>query len=293
MLDDVNNFPNLVKGLEVDDAKRLMQEKLTPLPDKNYVIVFTARSGSSWLTSILSDTKLLGFPEEYINPPFIRDVATAVNAVEQGSFLSGLRRLRKTPNGVFGIEVREIDVTLFGPGHFFGAFGQGTKFFNLWRQNIVAQAVSLYRAVATNRFHSSDDEAAPPDYDGEGIRKWLIHFVEQENANLAMLQQRQVEFVNLCYEQMVRDRMKTLQIFAKHLGVTLPAEEALPGSGRTLSKIGDFWNESAEKRFRNEYAGLVKTMESRRRINPPLLSRSHGMVISPETPLSGSAARAR
>jgi trehalose 2-sulfotransferase len=281
------SFSNIVKGLEVNEMAWLMDELMLFSPEKRYVVVFTARSGSSWLTNVLSETKQLGFPEEYLNPNFIRGVATAVNSIVPEEFLAGLQRRRQSPNGVFGIEARELDIEAFGADCFFKIFGHNTIFFNLWRDNLVAQAVSLFRAVETQQFHIKQGEktAAPPLYNTKGIGKWMLQLAMQENANLKMLQHRERPFINLCYEQMVSNRKQTLRIFAHALDVELTTE-TLPGQAeRSLVKIGDDWNDEMEQRFRNEAEVLVAKVEANRKIKSYIAGRANGELIASEAPV--------
>ncbi|WP_297372255.1 Stf0 family sulfotransferase [Acidocella sp.] len=256
-------FETLVAGLEVEGEAYRQNIWGTKLPVRDYVIFFSARSGSTWLTSMLSATRRLGFPEEYLNPAFIRDVAQFLNAAEPVRFLNALRRRRQTQNGLFGLETRAVDVRLFGEAAFFEAFGPETVFFNLWRENIAAQAVSLYRAVTTGRYHSTDpDSATPPRYDTEAILEWLAHLVEQENDNLRMLKRHGRGFEMLRYESMVRDREATLDKISQAVGVTAEYG-AQAGTGETR-KIGDEWNREAERRLRAERGGELARIEAER-----------------------------
>lgn len=243
-------------------------QRLSPA-DRSYLVFFTARSGSSWLTSVLAETKRLGFPEEYLNPAFVRDVCTATNARTQGSLLDMLKRRRRTPNGVFSMEVRAVDIDLFGEEAFFAAFDPKTIVFNLWRDNIVAQGVSLYRAVSTGHYHSTD--AAPPvapAYDAESIKLWTKHILSDENLNLTMLARRGRPARFLRYEDIMRDQATTVRQFADALRVDLPEGAAPPDTSAEPrhEKIGDSWNREAETRFRHEEAAFVATVESQRLI---------------------------
>ncbi len=247
-------------------------------PARSYVIVFTARSGSTWLTKLLSATNLLGHPEEYINPDFVRAVAEFLQSRQQASFLQSLMRRRKTDNGIFGIEVRETDVTLFCESFFFQAFSNKTIFFNLWRKNILAQAISLYRAVETKRFHSDEktENFAPPPYDAEAIANWLAHIAAEENENLWMLRRNRPVFHNLCYENIVRDRNATIKMFADILKVELNiAQFAAPMAGE-LQKIGDAWNIQAEQRFRASHAEFLRNIEVARQIKQLIVPEGQG-----------------
>jgi LPS sulfotransferase NodH len=291
MSNNALSFSSLVKDLVVDDLAWLSDELKQPLPDKRYVIIFTARSGSSWLTNILAATRQLGQPEEYLNPNFIRNVASAVNSTVPEEFLSGLQRRRKTPNGVFGVQAREVDIKLFGEDCFFKTFGGSTIFFNLWRRNLVAQAVSLYRAVETQQYHVREGEKSttPPAYDAHGIAKWMLHLVMQENANLDMLVQRVRPFVNLCYEDMVADRTETQLLFARLLDVEL-RRDPMPGAA-SFTKIGDDWNDEAERLFRAGSAHVVSKIEANRKIKLYTIGRGNGALIRPWTAMKQPSLR--
>jgi LPS sulfotransferase NodH len=261
------SFADLVKDIQVDRTA-LKRDLATIVPsDREYVIFFTPRSGSSWLTSILSMTNKLGYPEEYINPDFVRDVVKATNAWTPGLLLQMLKRKRKTPNGVFGMEVRANDVLFFGEREFFDEVDPGAVIYFLWRSNIVAQGISLYRAVLTGRFHSSDKEVpAAPAYSADSIRHWIQHIANIENANLEMLERHDLAARLLCYEDIVGDRAGALALFAETLGIGLEVTEHSQRSPDELSKISDAWNLAAEERFRREEQRYVYSVEEQRRI---------------------------
>lgn len=265
MLPENLKFANIVRDLDVDKAAFLRELADNPSPAHKYVITFTARSGSTWLTAVLAATKLLGNPEEYINPDFVLGVARALNAKEAGGFLALLQCRRKTPNGVFGMEARHIDIELLGETEFFRAFGPDTVYFNLWRENIIAQAVSLYRAVSSGRYHSTEGGApAMPPYDAEQITKWLVHLHLQENANIKLLRKRGLTFSNLRYETMVKKRQAVVRHFFDRLGLGDVQGLPEPPAADELQKIGDHWNDEVEQRYRAEQAEAVARFEATR-----------------------------
>jgi hypothetical protein len=73
-------FANVAGDIQVDEAAFAGDMANIVPANRHYIIFFTPRSGSSGLTSILSGTKKLGFPEEYINPDFLPAVMKATNA---------------------------------------------------------------------------------------------------------------------------------------------------------------------------------------------------------------------
>jgi trehalose 2-sulfotransferase len=260
-------FANLVQDIQIDEAAFANDMAIITPADRHYIIFFTPRSGSSWLTSALSATKKLGFPEEYINPAFLPDVIKATNARQPKLLIGMLKRRRRSVNGIFGMEVRAIDVMLFGEHDFFTELDDTTVFFFLWRDNIIAQGISLYRAVTTSRYHSSDRVASPPPvYSQDDIKHWIQHIANIENDNLIMLERHDRAARFLRYEDIVRDRATTLSLFAEPLRVGLEVAELLQPSSEELTKISDSWNCDTEERFRREEPHYVFGIEERRLI---------------------------
>lgn len=260
------SFHQQVQGLEVDHATLHAELSGSSPAQTCYVIFFSPRSASTWLYSVLAETQRLGYPEEYLNPHWVRDVAAGLNATEPIDVLHVLLRRRRTTNGVFGIEVRHIDVELFGPQVFFDVFGPQTAFFHLWRRNIVAQGISLYRAVATCRFHSTDPKKPPPPYDAVQIKEWIKHLADTENRNAQMLSSAKRTAIPLCYEELTTDRGATVELFARTLGIPFDAGEFDTVTKGDLSKIADGWSAEAENRFRLSEADFVSDIEGRRSV---------------------------
>jgi LPS sulfotransferase NodH len=264
--DEDRRFETIVRDLEINERDYEYEMSQTTPPARGYVIMFMARSGSSWLTSLLSGTEALGYPEEYINPNFVREVARSLNSREQNGFLKLLERRRKTENGIFGIEVRAFDVYQFGPDVFFRHFGYETLFFNLWRENLLLQAISLYRAMESGRWHSYEAPASLPPYNADKIESMALQLLREENDNVRMLRDYSRRARPLLYETMVNDRVGTLRLFADALGVELEARHyAQPARGEHV-KIGDEWNEEAERRFRTERPAFLTWLAGQREL---------------------------
>jgi LPS sulfotransferase NodH len=192
-----------------------------------------------------------------------------MNSTDPSGLLAILRRRRKSVNGVFGIKVTAVDVMLYGEAEFYSAFDEETVIFNLWRDNLVAQGVSLYRAVSTGRFHSwGADEAAieTPVYDRALIRQSIQHVADYENQNLLMLARHAYCPRMLRYEDIVRSRTTAISIFADAMRVDLPGEQPTGAKSKEPRKIGDDWNRAMEMQFRREEAEFLHDIEARRLI---------------------------
>jgi LPS sulfotransferase NodH len=258
-------FASLVADLEVDDQRRAERMARTRPSARCYIVMFSARSGSTWLTSILAATQRLGFPHEYINPSLVRQTAEELDAKTPHDVIAMLRRAKQSRNGVFGLKARAVDIDLFGADIFADAFAPTAIFFHLWRQNLVAQGASLYRAVATRRYHahSVSTVTEPPSYDADQLINWTRHVAATENANARLLHQRGIPARHLTYEGMIADRAVTVGRFAHALGVPLTTEE-VAASGKDVSKIGDSWNIEVEQRVRRDRAAQILEIETGR-----------------------------
>jgi LPS sulfotransferase NodH len=260
------SFESLTSGLQVDHADlELTLSSIIPA-DRKYVILFTPRSGSTWLTAVIVATGCLGRPEEYLNPEFVPGVAKGANCTARRSLLPALLRKCKTDNGVFGIEVLASHIEIFGESDFFEGIGTDALYYYLWRANIVAQGISLYKAVTTGKFHSTDEreELTVVAYDAAGIKYWTEHILQIEIDNFNLLCKRGLPCRFLCYENIVWDEATTLESFSGPLLGRSLLESEISKEARRPSRMADEWNLAAETRFRLEMAEFVQGLNSRR-----------------------------
>jgi LPS sulfotransferase NodH len=234
--------------------------------ERDYLILFNGRSGSTWLTALL--TGRLGVPEEYLNPEFLTHVARAVGSTSREGLLTGLRG-RTNAGGAFGVEATSEHLAIFGEDTFFAHFPR-LVVFNLWRDNLVAQAVSLFRAVETGRYHSGDEaRLADPRYDGYKLGQWFLYLAHIENENFALLARFGLTATPLVYETMVVDPEGTLDTFYRALALDRPAD--VDSAARALPDrlaVGD-WAAEVERRFRADHPDTVAEAYARR-LAPPL-----------------------
>lgn len=262
-------FRDFVEGLSFDHEP-LKLELSRAGPGKRYLILFAARSGSSWISSVLRQSNHFGVPREYINPNSIPALASRMRATDPHLFLNALCLKRSTPNRVFGMKVTSVQIEHFGPDDFFQTFDDSTVFFNLWRENIIAQGVSLYRAIQTKRFHSRTADVTPPAYRANDIRKWVARIARVENQNCQLLARRGGPSITLKYEDCAAiSRTALIDLFAKSLEVDVRPEHLAAESPKELKKIGDDWNLEAEQRFRATAKDFVREVEVGRLVKGP------------------------
>lgn len=256
-------------GVRFDPA-RYRADMARPAPRKEYVIYFTARSGSSWLTEVLRATGRLGRAGEVFNPDFLPEMAQVCNAPTLAQYLDVIRR-RQAPNGVWGCEVTWHQIlAVFGtPEAFAGRFGQAGAVW-LIRRDIVAQAVSLAKMVRSGVGHSVGHDAAARAaadaafaYDGPEIARWLHHLCEAEDGCEALFARHGIAPLRLAYEDMIAAGPQAVaDRIARHIG-----EPALP-PGLTFAiahdKLGTARNDAYAARFARENPRLLARIGRRR-----------------------------
>lgn len=252
------------------DPERFRADMQRPGARKTYGIYFTPRSGSSWLTDVIRRTGRLGKPEEWFNPSFLPRVAASVNADNLMNCVKMLKR-KQAPGGIFGFEVTYYQMLAsFGSeATFLSHFPPRTKCFFLIRQDIVLQAVSLAKSVATSVYHSANSptdaiEQADHEfqYDAEAIEHWLGHVLDQETRFERFFAANEIHPVRLSYEMMMAmGRDDLLRLFAEHLGEELGELEAFNERHR---KIGTAKNDEFAARFAQENAKLLRAVARRR-----------------------------
>ena len=210
----------------IDPVKRARQGRRPPAT-RDYVIHFTPRSGSSWLTDILAATRRLSAANEAFNPAFVPRMAQALNATDLDDYIAALRR-RFNTGGLYGVEVTAHQINaIFGSHDAFHARFATARSFWLIRQDIVAQAVSLAKMVTTKVAHDTGDAAATVArtetafaYDAALIRRWLEHIRIAERQTEDWFARAGVAPLRMSYEQVTQlTPLQAVNVVARHLGL--------------------------------------------------------------------------
>lgn len=162
---------------------------------------------------------------------------------------------------MFGIEVTCEHVEIFGEERFFKAVVRPCVF-HLWRENLVAQTVSIYKAVKTGHFHSTDGvAAADPEFIPAEMANWYRYMARVENGNVELMKRRGIVPVNLTYETIFADPYKTLLLFHDALNREMPQTATISSK---VEKIASDWNALSETTFRTMFASLIEETENNR-----------------------------
>lgn len=254
----------------VDCDLEAFEELMTkPVARTQYVIYFTPRSGSSWLTDVLVQTKRLGRATEAFNPNFMPSVAQSCNARNIHDYIAAITRRLQT-RGVFGFEVTFHQLKAIFPGEqlFVEHFGNAHCFW-LIRENIVEQAVSLAKMVTTKVGHSAfatEEQRKKSDsafeYDADLIKHWLNHILMAERGNEDFFQRRGMTPLRMSYERMMPlGPDGVTRLMAARIGVTNLPETVFE---TRHEKLGTSRNSEYAARFREEHAAYLSGVDAER-----------------------------
>jgi LPS sulfotransferase NodH len=246
----------------LDDIPRRAAPRPPRVPEREFVILFTARTGSSHLAELLTSARI-GDVREWLHPQFLKGQAEFFGV---GSFAEYFARIRANcPNGVFGHKM-----TIW----FYEAFSRevrledhfdfGTCVF-LYREDLVAQAVSLFLANRRKIFHDAGEARvalSAVDYDPTDIMKGVESLAQEEQRLRGFVDQHAASPRFVSYEQFIRAELaEVVDAVARFVGVT-----AVPAQMRSRHrKLDDPQNPDFADRFRRENAAYCEQVQAARR----------------------------
>ncbi len=232
-------------------------------PDREYLILFLARTGSSHLAELLTSAGI-GDVREWLNPAFREGQSNYFKTTNLPDYFAAIRSA--CPNGIFGQKM-----TIW----FYEEFSREARLeehFNFpvpavfrFRENIVEQAVSLCMAAGRNVFHNTGTlpgKLADVAYNAADIRQCIEAFANEELRLRAFVQQHGSIARYLSYEQLASaDPLPVVDAIAQLVGFD-PDLSKMKSAHR---KLGDDANRAHAQRFVEEHRDYVESVGRRRR----------------------------
>jgi len=241
--------------------KRLQEIEALADPRRRYIIAITPRSGSSYLCNALKNTKRMGRPQEVLEQSSIAIRLTKnMPGRTPEEYLRNALRVTKTANNVAGLKASWFQFENFIAAMTDRGCLQGFKYIYLTRRDLAAQAVSLYKAVSSNVFHSvathSEEELAKLEtleYDYEQIKFWYDHIVAQEKGWQRYFYEQRIFPLCMSYEDINEDIERTIKRIGLFTGVD-PNRMIFPERISDFQKIGNEQSRQWSLRFAHELA---------------------------------------
>lgn len=251
------------------DPEALARALAGPAPKRRYVIYFTPRSGSSWLTDAVGGARVLGKPGEFFNPSFVPGIAQHLHAPDLDSYVEALQRHRLRA-GTWGVEVTAQQLrAVFPSADAFVRRFEGARTVWLVREDLARQAVSLYKMVRAGVSHGprvSEEavrraDAALP-YDDRALVRWARHAWDLERETEPLLAAHRAPPLRLSYERMMAaGAAATVARLARHLG---RAEVPAPARATPHRKLATALNDDFARRLRDRHRALFDEIDAER-----------------------------
>jgi LPS sulfotransferase NodH len=222
----------------VQEVQSKLRSMAWPKLQGCFVVLFTARSGSTFLTRELEYVYDIGKMGETLNPDQMK-----------GKTAQQITRKRK--NQWFSFKAGVPGVISGELSGFFEAYMDKTSFLRLVRKDIVGQAISFAKASQTGQWHANNPAAKNPVYDPKKIAKSV-------NATAAAVEQLQAYAAQtgrpcrlVVYEDFEQGDFSRVLAACDSLGVPRrPPDQSV--THRSVEKMSDDTNEEWRARFNDD-----------------------------------------
>jgi LPS sulfotransferase NodH len=232
-------------------SRKLGEVRITPWPrlEGCLAILFTSRSGSTYLARELECAYDIGRLRESLRPPRVRSHAAAqIVESRQDAWFS----FKAGGHSVIAAE-------LCG---FFDAYLPQTSFILLLRRDIVSQAVSCAKAKQTGQWHSTQKPKRAPVYDGVRIAQSISTIVSAAERLRLYAERSERPLRLLIYEDFAQGDFSQAMAACDALGVPLRRSGAQIRS-MPVERISDATNEAWGARFREEMSASARDLVER------------------------------
>lgn len=221
-----------------------------------YIICSTPRCGSTLLCDLLTQNGNLGVPHEYLN--FSAHGVELVNRYGiditdpnlSRAYLNTLKRVRTTPNGVFGLKAHYNQLSLLIDPPLLNEVFPQPKFAQIIRRNRIAQAISFSIAFQTQKWDSTKKKQNDPKYDAKLIDRFLSQILNQETEWSAFFQFNEIKPHIIHYEGLLEDGNLICKEFANFMEVETSFEFNIKAS--KFSRLRNHLNLEWENRYKSE-----------------------------------------
>jgi LPS sulfotransferase NodH len=218
------------------------------------------------LSEALEFTSVAGRPREYFEPAYEPDWFARLGIAGDSEYVAKFLAAGTTPNGVFGAKVhwhqflhltrklRKIRGDSASDYELLSDTFPALKFVFLTRRDKVLQAVSYYKALRTDYWHSlqpdptSAREKPAPSFDFEQLDRWVTQFTNDEASWCRYFEAVRLEPFDVVYEDFLETYESTVRAILRYLNVPIPAGMRI--APPRLRKLADGVSEEWAARYR-------------------------------------------
>ena len=184
-------------------AKNLPMDQDRPLL-RGFAICTAPRSGSNFLSQLLSSTGELGRPLEYFNGPGRRYFDDPDYPDDRGMQIDRILTMGATSNGIYGLKIFAHQYDWIEGQTQWTSMLPNLRFIFLRRRDMLGQAISWARALQTGQYRHGQMSTGEAEFDGEAIlgrlraiateyARWEMYFARNEIAALRFVYEEIVD----------------------------------------------------------------------------------------------------
>jgi trehalose 2-sulfotransferase len=202
----------------------------------SYLICTTPRTGSNLLCELLQSTGAAGRPDDYFwNPPFWQE---RWGTPDFSGYVERMLQEGTSANGAFGVKMMRhyLDDLLPGlagiaglsdadPSAVLSRIFPSLQYVWLTRRDKVRQGISLYRALATSAWRSTDRRPGPgaePEFSFTEIDRLVQQSIAADRSWQAYFERYGIEPLAVAYEDLAARPEETVRAILRHLDLPLP-----------------------------------------------------------------------
>ncbi len=210
------------------------------------MIAMTARTGSTHLCAALAQTDGIPPPNEIFNPRGVLHMEAQRRGVRL--FADFIRSFNEDPGPCFIFKTNWQDFLPLAP--FYRQIFPNLRVIFLDRRDLIAQAVSLYRAAETGKWHVERGKALeePPDdalLDTLNLKEmswWIAQLEAEKRQWKQFFAAEKIDPFRLFYEDFALDVTKAVSAISDYLGIPLKTEIGPDvGFQKLADKVNDAW----------------------------------------------------
>jgi LPS sulfotransferase NodH len=213
------------------------------------MVAMTSRTGSTHLCAALAAAGDVGKPTEIFNPRGVAQHEKKIRKVND--FADYIKSFQDEPPATFIFKTNFRDFERLAP--YVGAIFPNLQVVYLDRHDVLAQAVSCFRAKISGEWHRPVNKTAPP---SEALRpQFDLPAIRQQLTELEMDKELWERFfatsgyvpVRLFYEDFEADVRDALRILGPALGLPLRPVRSETGLQRLADELSEEWIERVRR----------------------------------------------
>ena len=228
----------------------------TPKFDDGLAIVaFTNRCGSNLLADLLLKSSAFGLISELLNHDVISSKARDLGANTFPEYIEAIRKQIGRPGKPFGVKASCTQLALLHKYNIFNMF-PWTKVVHIYRNDVVAQAVSFYIASRTGRWtskHTGNETAL--NYDFEQIRNRFYGLSNDNRRIFQICSALNLSKIDVAYESLVSEPHNEIARVLEFFGAKFEIQSSLKPS---IERQSNDINEDYSRRFREDWLKFVR-----------------------------------